>query len=474
LNLSSFCDICKGYHERKPGRTVVRKFFRAFLQILICLSSWQAFAVEPFNDQPVRAVREAIGSTKIAEWKRQARTDWDAIAILNQAKQWPGILSDDSTNPLDEELKRVYSEIGCGTIKEFVVRLTAGILLGNGFKNGVVKVTLPHDQFSTYHETVRDISQHISATGLTEAHIKTNESAGNLRGHVDAVNSLFAPADHKIDPVKVVIPGPVAVSAIPAAQAVAIKYVDADLNADSTAFLQSSPHTEIVFEYASTRTGSIEAAINYPNPAVVVFANTSSGHLNTQPSDGHLPNNQESCIFRCTDASRALATKKELWPFHETGGIYARGINILRTASTNLVSFRQAHPQGYPIGLIFSAAPSSGAPSAANSAAFSDYRELINKIVEHQFIMAIMNGHDTLITGNFGLGIFKNNGDVVADAYINCLRNFNGRIARVVFTYLDPNSTSYPEVAKFGRRMEEAKAAIEQERRERADSHVLK
>ena len=77
----------------------------------------------------------------------------------------------------------------------------------------------------------------------------------------------------------------------------------------------------------------------------------------------------------------------------------------------------------------------------------------IDKIIEHQFIMALMNGNRTLITGNFGLGIFGNNGDVVADAYIKYLRKYDGKIERVVFTYLEPTS-SKPEIANFAKKIQ--------------------
>ncbi len=444
-------------------RIVMRKFFQAFLLILTCLSRWQAFAVEPLNDQQVRAVREAI-APKIEEWKSQARTDWDAIAILNQAKQWLRP-SAGTTNPLAEELLSVYNQSCCGSTKEFVVKLTAGIMLGNGFKNGVVNIRLKVDELTTYRDAVTELSQHFTSAPLSEAHFRTTGSAGSVRGHVDAVNSSFAPAG-KTDPIALVIPtAPVTlVSTSPAGQAIAKRYVDSELNANSTDFPEKCDHTEIVIEHAKTKIGSIEAAVKYDNPAVVVFANTHPIHFGKRPNDDALPNNQEVCIFRCTDLTDKLGAQKDsFWPFDQTGGVYASGIKIVRTTGTTRASFKLAHPQGYPIGLIFSAAPSVAAPSATDSRAVADYRELINKIVEHQFIMAIINGHDTLITGNFGLGIFPNNGDVVADAYINCLRKFNKRIARVVFTYLEPESTN-PRIAIFGRKMLASKALIEQER----------
>lgn len=443
-------------------RIVMRKFFQAFLLILTCLSRWQAFAVQPLNDQQVMAVREAI-APKIEEWKSQARTDWDAIAILNQAKQWLRP-SAGTTNPLEEELLSVYNQSCCGSTKEFVVRLTAGIMLGNGFKDGVVNIRLKPHELTTYRDAVRDLSQYFTSDPLSEAHFRTTESPGSVRGHVDAVNSSFAPAG-KTDPIALVIPAAPAtlVSTSPAGQAIAKRYEDSELNADHAIHPEIYDQTEIVID--GRPIGSIEAAVKYNNPAVVVFANTHSIHFDKRPNDNALPNNQEVCIFRCTDLTDQLGAQKDsFWPFDQTGGVYASGINIVRTASTTRASFQQAHPQGYPISLIFSAAPSSCAPSATDSRAVADYRELINKIVEHQFIMAIINGHDTLITGNFGLGIFNNDGDVVADAYIKCLRKFNKRIARVVFTYLDPNNRSQPEVAKFGRKMLAEKALIEQER----------
>jgi hypothetical protein len=449
----------KTIHER----IVMRKFFQAFLLILTCLSRWQAFAVEPLNDQQVRAVREAI-APKIEEWKSQARTDWDAIAILNLAKQWPGIQSDavNAANPLNYGLGHVYADAGCSSLKEFTARLTAGIMLGNGFKDGVVNIRLKPHELTIYRDAVRDLSQYFTSDPLSEAHFRTTGSAGSVRGHVDAVNSSFAPAG-KTDPIALVIPAaPVTlVSTSPAGQAIAKRYEDSELNADHAIYPEIYEQTEIVID--GPPIGSIEAAVKYNNPAVVVFANTHSIHFGKRPNDGPLPNNQEVCIFRCTDLTDQLGAQKDsFWPFDQTGGVYASGINIVRTTGTTRASFRVAHPQGYPIGLIFSAAPSVAAPSATD-AAFPEYKELINKIVEHQFIMAIINGHDTLITGNFGLGIFPNNGDVVADAYINCLRKFNKRIARVVFTYLEPESTN-PRIAIFGKKMLAAKALIEQER----------
>jgi len=448
-------------------RIVMRKFFQAFLLILTCLSRWQAFATDfaPFTDHQVRAVRNAIGLTKIQEWKSQAGTDWDAIAILNQAKQWPGIQSDavNAANPLNYGLRRVYDETHCSSLKEFTARLTAGILLGNGFKDGVVNVHLKVDELTTYRDAVRDLSQHFTSATLSEAHFRATGSTGSVRGHVDAVNSLFATA-RKTDPITLVIPGaPVTlVSTSPAGQAIAKRYVDSELSADH-AIYPKCDHTEIVLE--GPPIGSIEAAVKYDNPAVVVFANKNPIHFGTRPDDAAMDANQERCIFRCTDLTDQLSARKNsFWPFDQTGGVYASGINIVRTASTTRASFQQDHPQGHPIGLIFSAAPSSGVPSATDSAAVADYRKLINKIVEHQFIMAIMNGHDTLITGNFGLGIFNNDGDVVADAYIKCLQKFDRLIARVVFTYLDPNNIRQPEVAKFGQKMLAAKALIERDR----------
>ena len=433
------------------------KYKNFLMPLVVCvMTTTTIFASEvmPFTDSQVRAVRDAIGS-KIAEWKSQANTDWDAIAILHQAKQWPGIQGNDSI-PLNQVanfagLVNVYKTTGCLSLKEFTARLTVGILLGNGFKNGVVNVELPADQRSTYHGAVNDLSHHISTTGLTEKHLKTSEAASSLDGHVAAMNRLFTPFG-KSDSIILSRPDTVPATQLSATQVSATRYRDSDLNVDIQSFQKICDHTKIVL--VGQGIGGIEAAEMYidDNPAVVVFANTSPIHLDKKPNDDPMINNQEVCIFRCTNASEALkARENELWPFTEEGGIHASGIKIMRTATVKPGNFRQL---AHPISLIFSAAPSGGIPKdKSNTDAWDSYVKRIDKIIEHQFIMALLNGNRTLIRGNFGLGIFGNNGDVVADAYIKYLRKYDGKIERVVFTYLEPTS-SKPEIANFAKKIQ--------------------
>ncbi len=169
----------------------------------------QIFGDMPMSDQEVKRFRFAISAEnkkRVKDWKikdwliKSDKTKWHAIAILANIRQ---LLLADAAVP-----EYIKQETNCNTIYELAARLISGIMLGNGFDNGVVKTevgdNISHTEVNLYYDSVTNIAKYISADDEIELkHFDACKSKSNLTEYITNVNNTLKSTNKSPQAVKI-------------------------------------------------------------------------------------------------------------------------------------------------------------------------------------------------------------------------------------------------------------------------------
>lgn len=192
-----------------------------------------------------------------------------------------------------------------------------------------------------------------------------------------------------------------------------------------------------------TKSSSFDAARKYNNVAVLNFASA------TNPGGGVINGSfaQEECLCRCstlycnlTETAMMdqfyLPHRKEVDALHNDDIIYTPGVVIFKSDSYNSLY------QNKTVNVITCAAPNlREKPANAYNSESSDKIEISDedllKLHEKRG-RAILEtarhfGNDNVILGAFGCGAFKNNPEIVAQAYKNILPEFSHSFKTIEF-----------------------------------------
>lgn len=193
-----------------------------------------------------------------------------------------------------------------------------------------------------------------------------------------------------------------------------------------------------------TKSSSFDAARKYNNVAVLNFASA------TNPGGGvvHGSFAQEECLCRCSTLYCSLIEKSMMDQFytphrnglnalHNDDIIYTPGVVIFKSdAYTNLY-------QNKTVNVITCAAPNlrEKPANAYNNESSNTKIEISDEDLlklHEQRGRAILKtahyfGNDNVVLGAFGCGAFKNNPEIVAQAYKNILPEFNHAFKTIEF-----------------------------------------
>jgi uncharacterized protein (TIGR02452 family) len=137
---------------------------------------------------------------------------------------------------------------------------------------------------------------------------------------------------------------------------------------------------------------------------------------------------QEECIFRRTNA---FATHPEDWyPLKPEQVIYSPSVHIIKDISHDLLP-KAKHCE---IGLL--TVPAIRKPRLQDGCYNTDDRLLMTAKIESIFNIAIRNGHDSLVLGAFGCGVFRNPPTEVASIFRDMLRTYASSFKRIGFAVL--------------------------------------
>lgn len=229
--------------------------------------------------------------------------------------------------------------------------------------------------------------------------------------------------------------------------------------------VEESYHTEI----AVTKNKSFEAAMalrkKYPDKKVAVHNFASA----TNPGGGVTNGSraQEECLCRCSTLYPVLNTNL-LWGgfygFHRSrhdvlytdACIYSPDILIVKTDEE--LPKRLPKDSWCKVDVITCAAPNLRAnpnnkmnPGSGVAVKVTD-RELLEihkKRAKQMLNVALAEGAQVLVLGAFGCGAFRNNPEVVARAYKEVLKEFEGAFAHIEFAvYCTPGDSKNYDVFK--------------------------
>lgn len=222
-------------------------------------------------------------------------------------------------------------------------------------------------------------------------------------------------------------------------------------------------------EVVVTKNKSFEAAMalckKYPDKKIAVHNFASA----TNPGGGvtHGSRAQEECLCRCSTLYPVLNTRM-LWEgfygFHRNrhdvlytdACIYSHGIQIIKT-DTELPK-RLPKDEWCQVDVITCAAPNLRAnpynmmnPGSGTAAKVSDKEllEIHKKRAIQMLNVALAEGAQVLVLGAFGCGAFQNNPEVVARAYKEVLKAFEGAFVHIEFAvYCTPRDSKNYDVFK--------------------------
>ena len=218
-----------------------------------------------------------------------------------------------------------------------------------------------------------------------------------------------------------------------------------------------------------TKNKSFEAAMDlckkYPDKKIAVHNFASA----TNPGGGVVGGSraQEECLCRCSTLYPVLNTNL-LWGgfygFHRSrhdvlytdACIYSPGILIIKT-DTELPK-RLPKEEWCQVDVITCAAPNLRAnpynkmnPGSGVAAKVTDKEllEIHKKRATQMLNVALAEGAQVLVLGAFGCGAFQNNPEVVARAYKEVLKEFEGAFAHIEFAvYCTPRDSKNYDVFK--------------------------
>lgn len=160
---------------------------------------------------------------------------------------------------------------------------------------------------------------------------------------------------------------------------------------------------------------------------------------------------QEEGLARSSGLYESLRSAREYYDFHRAQGdllysdhmIYSPGVPVFRDDAGRLLE------EPYEIAFLTSAAPNRGAIRDAAKA--GQIPAVLRLRARKVLAVALANGHDRVVLGAWGCGVFRNDPAEVAEVFAEVLRpggEFAGRFEHVVFAVWDTAEGS-PRHAAF-------------------------
>ena len=188
--------------------------------------------------------------------------------------------------------------------------------------------------------------------------------------------------------------------------------------------------------------GSVPYALNFASAK-----NPGGGFLNGAHA-------QEEGLARSSGLYASLRSAREFYNFHRAQGdllysdhmIYSPRVPVFRDDAGRLLE------EPYEVAFLTSAAPNRGAIRDENTAA--RIRDVLHGRARKVLAVALANGHQRLVLGAWGCGVFRNDPTEVAEVFAELLRpggEFTDRFEHVVFAVWDtakgaPRHTAFQNV----------------------------
>jgi uncharacterized protein (TIGR02452 family) len=143
---------------------------------------------------------------------------------------------------------------------------------------------------------------------------------------------------------------------------------------------------------------------------------------------------QEECIFRRTNAW--MTHPSEFYPLAKEECVYSPEVTLIKDINHSLLSGDKC----CSFGMLAIAALRQPKTTPDGRDYASDYdRQLMSEKIEAIFKVAIMNGHDSLVLGALGCGVFHNPPEAVASIFRNMIRIYGCHFKRIGFAVLVVN-----------------------------------
>ena len=148
---------------------------------------------------------------------------------------------------------------------------------------------------------------------------------------------------------------------------------------------------------------------------------------------------QEEYLCRHSTLADSIGGQRAFYEFHDEHRapryssfmIYSPGVPVVRDEWNNLAA-------PWPLSFITAAAPNLNNGMAMPTAELNElWRERIARV----FDVSLAHDHDALILGAWGCGAFKNDANLVADAFADVARDYDGQFALLSFAVLDVGGT---------------------------------
>jgi uncharacterized protein (TIGR02452 family) len=135
---------------------------------------------------------------------------------------------------------------------------------------------------------------------------------------------------------------------------------------------------------------------------------------------------QEECLFR---RSNAYMTHPATWyPLEPTQVVYSPQVQVIKGSDYQRLS------RPFNVGMI--SVPAIRKPRLLNSEYRDDDRRLMSLKIEAIFKTAIEHGHDALVLGALGCGVFRNPPQQVAAIFKTMIRTYGAHFKRIGFAVL--------------------------------------
>lgn len=176
--------------------------------------------------------------------------------------------------------------------------------------------------------------------------------------------------------------------------------------------------------------------------AALVFASARSpggGFLNGAEA-------QEESIARSSALYPCLLAVHDFYAYHRTHHeltytdrvIYSPAVPVFRDDHGDLL------PAAYPVSFITAAAPNRGAIRGTQPDLLGEVEQTLRRRARRVVEVAAAHGHQRLVLGAWGCGVFGNDPAMVAQAFADALRGMP--FEQVVFAVLGPNRPPFTEV----------------------------
>lgn len=154
---------------------------------------------------------------------------------------------------------------------------------------------------------------------------------------------------------------------------------------------------------------------------------------------------QEESLARSSTLYASISREKEMYNHNKKLGtglysdymIYSPNVIVFRNDDGDLLS------KPYEVSFITSPAVNAGIVQGREKENKSKISFVMQSRIEKILSVALENGHENIVLGAFGCGVFKNNPQQVAGYFRKALREnpkFKNRFKKVVFSILDNSS----------------------------------